>query len=86
MRATTTVPGRVVDADFPMTQVVADIDMGMISLSKSVADPAGHYSRPDVTRLLLNKTPGDRVVANVMPGITVADDGMGEPAVPSLVS
>ena len=66
--------------------VVADIDLGMISLSKSVADPAGHYSRPDVTRLLLNKTPGDRVVANVMPGITVADDGMGEPAVPSLVA
>jgi outer membrane cobalamin receptor len=66
--------------------VVADIDLGMISLSKSVADPAGHYSRPDVTRLLLNKTPGDRVVANVMPGMAIADDGMGEPAVPSLVS
>ncbi len=66
--------------------VVADIDLGMISLSKSVADPAGHYSRPDVTRLLLNKTPGDRVVANVMPGITVADNGMSDPAVPLLVA
>ncbi len=42
--------------------VYADIDLGMISLAKAAADPAGHYSRPDVTRLLLDKTPGDRVV------------------------
>jgi len=42
--------------------VYADIDLGMISLAKAAADPAGHYARPDVTRLLLDKTPGDRVV------------------------
>ncbi len=42
--------------------VYADLDLGMISLAKAAADPAGHYARPDVTRLLLNKTPGDRVV------------------------
>lgn len=42
--------------------VYADIDLGVISLAKTVADPAGHYSRPDVTRLLLNRTPNDRVV------------------------
>lgn len=35
--------------------VVADIDLGMISLAKAAGDPAGHYSRPDVTQLLLNK-------------------------------
>src|SRR5690606_19925557 len=45
--------------------VYADIDLGMISLAKAAADPAGHYARPDVTRLLLNKTPGDRVVSRV---------------------
>jgi aliphatic nitrilase len=43
--------------------VLADLDLGMISLAKAAADPAGHYARPDVTRLLLDKTPGDRVVA-----------------------
>ena len=42
--------------------VLADIDLGAISLAKHAADPVGHYARPDVTRLLLNKTPGDRVV------------------------
>lgn len=33
----------------------ADIDLGAISVAKAAADPAGHYSRPDVTRLLFNK-------------------------------
>ncbi|GJI86871.1 MULTISPECIES: carbon-nitrogen hydrolase family protein [Duganella] len=35
--------------------LIADIDLSAITLAKSVADPAGHYSRPDVTRLLINK-------------------------------
>ena len=35
----------------------ADIDLGAIAIAKSFADPAGHYSRPDVTRLLLNVSP-----------------------------
>jgi aliphatic nitrilase len=43
--------------------VYADIDLGMIALAKAAADPAGHYARPDVTRLLLDKTPGDRVIS-----------------------
>src|SRR5215207_304095 len=47
--------------------VYADLDLGMISLAKAAADPAGHYARPDVTRLLLNKTPGDRVVLRATP-------------------
>jgi aliphatic nitrilase len=42
--------------------IYADVDLGMISVAKAAADPAGHYARPDVTRLVLDKTPGDRVV------------------------
>ena len=42
--------------------VIADIDLGMISLAKAAGDPSGHYSRPDVTRLLLNKTRREAVV------------------------
>jgi len=36
----------------------ADIDMSAIAYAKSAADPTGHYSRPDVARLLFNAAPG----------------------------
>jgi nitrilase len=59
--------------------VYADLDLGMISLAKAAADPAGHYSRPDVTRLLLDKTPGDRVVVRQRAAVEVA---AGDPVDP----
>ncbi|MCC7411801.1 MAG: carbon-nitrogen hydrolase family protein [Gammaproteobacteria bacterium] len=37
--------------------VYADIDLGLITLAKVAADPVGHYARPDVTQLLLNRAP-----------------------------
>ncbi len=33
----------------------AELDLGLISLAKMAADPAGHYARPDVTRLVLDR-------------------------------
>jgi nitrilase len=39
----------------------ADLDPDAIRLAKGVADPAGHYSRPDVVRLLLNRSRGVHV-------------------------
>jgi nitrilase len=42
--------------------LIVDLDLGSIPLAKGAADPSGHYSRPDVTRLLLNRSPALRVV------------------------
>lgn len=42
--------------------VVAEINPAMIAIAKSAADPVGHYSRPDVTRLLLNRKGTPRVM------------------------
>ncbi|MGC5799665.1 carbon-nitrogen hydrolase family protein [Sphingomonas sp. NFX23] len=39
----------------------ADIDLGTISVAKAAYDPVGHYSRPDVLRLLFNREPHARV-------------------------
>lgn len=57
--------GQLMHEPLPETEeglVYAEVDLGLIALAKAAADPSGHYARPDVTRLLLDKTPGDRVV------------------------
>jgi len=45
----------------------ADIDLSAISVAKAAADPAGHYSRPDVTRLLLNSRSAKPVESFALP-------------------
>jgi aliphatic nitrilase len=42
--------------------VIAELDMDAIKMAKAIADPAGHYSKPESTRLLLNKNPMRAVV------------------------
>jgi nitrilase len=49
--------------------VYAELDLGLIPLAKAAADPAGHYSRPDVTRLLINRTRGERVTEFGVPPV-----------------
>jgi nitrilase len=40
----------------------ADLHSDLIAIAKSVGDPVGHYSRPDVLRLLFNRNPAPQVV------------------------
>ncbi|MFC5066009.1 carbon-nitrogen hydrolase family protein [Actinomycetospora atypica] len=47
--------------------VIADLDFSMIAIAKSAADPVGHYSRPDVMRLLINRAPNPVVVDGAFP-------------------
>ena len=41
--------------------VYADLDFAEIAVAKALADPSGHYSRPDVTALLLDQRPKEAV-------------------------
>ena len=55
----------------------AELDLGTIAVAKSFADPVGHYSRPDVTRLLLNRSPQPRV-EDFLPETTDGEDADDE--------
>lgn len=43
--------------------VIADIDLNFIAIGKAAADPCGHYSRPDVFRLMFNDKPAPAVMS-----------------------
>lgn len=47
--------------------VYADIDLSMIALARAAADPAGHYSRPDVVQVLLDRTKRSPVIEKTTP-------------------
>jgi aliphatic nitrilase len=65
--------------------VLADIDLGMIAYAKAAADPAGHYARPDVTRLLFNNNP-QRPVMKFDQTAGLQIDPIEEPPEPILVA
>jgi predicted amidohydrolase len=42
--------------------VMADINLSDIKIAKSIADPAGHYAKPEATQLLLHRRRMDPVI------------------------
>lgn len=58
-------------SEFEEGILYADIDLADITFAKVTADPVGHYSRPDVTRLLLNKSARRPVHFEEMDGVSL---------------
>ncbi|GAB7527597.1 hypothetical protein PS3A_00010 [Pseudomonas sp. 3A(2025)] len=56
----------------------ATLDPAALTFAKVAADPAGHYSRPDVTRLMLNTNANPCVVQ--LPGLPAASTEPFAPA------
>lgn len=51
--------GAQISEDLPEDEeglVYAEIDLNMIHIARAAADPAGHYARPDVVQVLLDRT------------------------------
>ncbi|MEM1050096.1 MAG: carbon-nitrogen hydrolase family protein [Pseudomonadota bacterium] len=53
--------------------LIADFDLSMIAYAKAAADPVGHYSRPDVFRLMFNDQPSP-VAMTFGQGLKVQED------------
>jgi len=65
--------------------VIADLDLSTIAIAKAAADPAGHYARPDVTKLLLNNQPNEPVVYQT-PAVTAEEDQIDNSPIADTVS
>jgi len=56
--------------------VLAEVDLSRISVAKNAFDPAGHYSRPDVTQLIHHRTPREAVIDD--------ESSSSRPTIPSI--
>jgi len=75
--------GSQISEDLPADQegiVYADIDLNMIHIARAAADPAGHYSRPDVVQVLLDRTKKTPVVEKTLSQPNIVEDDEDRPS------
>ncbi|HCA6527207.1 TPA: carbon-nitrogen hydrolase family protein [Klebsiella pneumoniae] len=58
--------------------LIAELDSSAITFAKLAADPVGHYSRPDVTRLLFNPSVNKTVIKRHSPPELIAEQAAAE--------
>ncbi|QBR48481.1 carbon-nitrogen hydrolase family protein (plasmid) [Erwinia sp. QL-Z3] len=58
--------------------LIAELDPAAITFAKLAADPVGHYSRPDVTRLLFNPSSNKTVIKRYSPPELIAEQAAEE--------
>lgn len=66
--------------------LVADLDPALIAIAKSAADPVGHYARPDVLRLQINRNPSPAVVHTAPESESDDAERAASPTGPDMVS
>jgi aliphatic nitrilase len=64
--------------------IPVEIDLGLISLAKAAADPAGHYARPDAVRLLIDRSRSTPVVesSQAMSPVLEPEESSGQTPLP----
>jgi len=75
--------GSQISEDLPADQegiVYADIDLNMIHIARAAADPAGHYARPDVVQVLLDRTKKTPVVEKTLSQPKPVEDDEDRPS------
>jgi len=60
------------------TVVYADIDLARVALAKRLMDTAGHYSRPDVVRLLFDGSAKEPLINRALPELLVDSSDSSE--------
>jgi len=59
-------------------EVIADLDFRLIDRRKMLMDSAGHYNRPELLSLLIDRTPTAHFHERAAPGKSTAEPGLDE--------